>query len=55
MVLPQTREEQTTIARVLQIADQEISLLKSKADKLRKQKKGMMQVLLTGKVRLKLN
>jgi type I restriction enzyme S subunit len=55
VVLPQTREEQTTIARVLQIADQEISLLKSKADKLRKQKKGMMQVLLTGKVRLKLN
>ncbi|HCX77637.1 MAG TPA: restriction endonuclease subunit S [Algoriphagus sp.] len=55
VVLPQTREEQTTIARELQIADQEISLLKSKADKLRKQKKGMMQVLLTGKVRLKLN
>jgi Restriction endonuclease S subunits len=52
VVLPQTREEQTTIARVLQTADQEISLLKSKADKLWEQKKGMMQVLLTGKVRI---
>lgn len=46
-------EEQTAIARVLQTADQEISLLKAKADKLREQKKGMMQVLLIGKVRLK--
>lgn len=48
-------EEQTAIARVLQTADQEISLLKAKAEKLREQKKGMMQVLLTGKVRVKLN
>ncbi|EMS33170.1 Type I restriction-modification system, specificity subunit S [Mariniradius saccharolyticus AK6] len=48
-------EEQTAIARVLQTADQEISLLKAKADKLREQKKGMMQVLLTGRVRVKLN
>lgn len=46
-------EEQTAIARVLQTADQEISLLKAKADKLRELKKGMMQVLLTGKVRVK--
>lgn len=53
VVLPQIKEEQTAIARVLQTADQEISLLKSKADKLREQKKGMMQVLLTGKVRVK--
>lgn len=48
-------EEQTAISRVLQTADQEINFLKAKADKLREQKKGMMQVLLTGKVRLKLN
>ncbi|MCB0647761.1 MAG: restriction endonuclease subunit S [Saprospiraceae bacterium] len=48
------KEEQTAIAQVLQAADKEISLLKAKAEKLREQKKGLMQVLLTGKVRLKL-
>ena len=46
-------EEQTAIAQVLQAADKEIQLLKAKTDKLREQKKGMMQVLLTGKKRLK--
>ena len=45
-------EEQTAIAQVLQAADKEISLLKAKAEKLREQKKGLMQVLLTGKIRL---
>ncbi len=47
-------EEQTAIAHVLEVADKEISLLKAKAEKLREQKKGLMQVLLTGKVRLKI-
>ncbi|MBK9301094.1 MAG: hypothetical protein IPN14_10950 [Bacteroidetes bacterium] len=47
-------EEQTAIAQVLQAADKEISLLKTKAEKLREQKKGLMQQLLTGKVRLKI-
>jgi type I restriction enzyme S subunit len=46
--------EQTAIAHVLQTADREISLLQAKAEKLREQKKGLMQVLLTGKVRLKI-
>ncbi|MCX8482298.1 MAG: restriction endonuclease subunit S [Crocinitomicaceae bacterium] len=55
VVLPQTKEEQTAIAQVLQAADKEIRLLKAKAVKLREQKKGLMQVLLTGKVRLKIN
>ncbi len=55
VILPPTKEEQAAIAQVLQAADKEISLLKAKAEKLRKQKKGMMQVLLTGKVRLKIN
>jgi type I restriction enzyme S subunit len=48
-------EEQTAIAQVLQAADKEISLLKAKAEKLREQKKGLMQQLLTGKVSLKIN
>lgn len=47
-------EEQTAIAKVLQAVDKEIILLKAKTEKLREQKKGLMQKLLTGKVRLKL-
>lgn len=46
-------QEQTAIAQVLQAADKEIQLLKTKTEKLREQKKGMMQLLLTGKKRLK--
>ncbi len=45
-------EEQTAIALVLQVADKEIYLLKTKVEKLRNQKKWMMQMLLTGKKRL---
>lgn len=52
VMLPQTKEEQTAIAKVLQAADKEISLLKAKANRLREQKKGLMQVLLTGKKRI---
>ena len=44
--------EQVAISQVLQSADQEIQLLKAKAEKLKEEKKGMMQVLLTGKKRL---
>ena len=47
--------EQTAIAQVLQAADKEIQLLKTKTEKLREQKKGMMQVLLTGRKRLRIN
>lgn len=54
LLLPE-KEEQTAIAKVLQAADKEIELLKTKTDKLREQKKGMMQVLLTGKKRLNLD
>lgn len=49
-----TIEEQTAIAEVLQAADKEIELLKAKSEKLKEQKKGLMQQLLTGKVRLKI-
>lgn len=48
-------EEQTAIAKVLQAADKEIQLLKTKTEKLKEQKKGLMQILLTGKKRLKVN
>ena len=50
-----TFEEQTAIAQVLQAADKEIQLLKAKTEKLKEQKKGMMQVLLTWKKRLKVS
>ena len=46
------KEEQIAIAQVLQTADTEIQLLKHKMEKLKEQKKGLMQVLLTGKKRL---
>jgi type I restriction enzyme S subunit len=48
-------EEQTAIAQVLQAAANEVQVLSSKLDKLKEQKKGLMQVLLTGKKRLNVN
>jgi type I restriction enzyme S subunit len=48
-------EEQVAITKVLQSADTELNLLRQKLDKLKEQKKGLMQILLTGKKRLKLN
>lgn len=50
-----TIEEQTSIAQVLQAADKEMQLLRYKLEKLKEQKKGLMQVLLTGRKRLKTN
>jgi type I restriction enzyme, S subunit len=47
--------EQIAIANLLQSADTELQLLKNKMEKLKEQKKGLMQVLLTGKKRLKIN
>ncbi|MCB0523659.1 MAG: restriction endonuclease subunit S [Saprospiraceae bacterium] len=52
LIIHNSLEEQIAIAQVLQAADKEISLLKAKAEKLREQKKGLMQLLLTGKKRL---
>jgi len=54
-IIPNSLKEQTAIAQVLQAADKEINLLKAKAEKLREQKKGLMQQLLTGKKRLNLD
>jgi type I restriction enzyme S subunit len=48
------KDEQTAIAQILQGVDQEILLLKQKTEKLKEKKKGLMQILLTGKKRLKL-
>jgi type I restriction enzyme S subunit len=50
--LPSVKEQQK-IAEVLQTADREIALLNQKLSALQQQKKGLMQKLLTGKVRVK--
>ena len=48
-------EEQLAIANVLVAADKEIEILNLKLDKLKDQKKGLMQQLLTGKKRMLLD
>jgi type I restriction enzyme S subunit len=45
-------EEQRRIAAILQACDREIALLTQKRDALQRQKKGLMQRLLTGRVRV---
>jgi len=47
-------DEQTAIAQVLKAAANEVQVLRNKRDMLKEQKKGLMQVLLTGKKRLKI-
>lgn len=49
-----TREEQKAIANGLQTSDEEIVQLEEKLQALKKQKRGLMQKLLTGEVRVKL-
>lgn len=50
--LPSIKEQQK-IASVLNAADQEINLLQKKLEAIKQQKKGLMQKLLTGKIRVK--
>ena len=50
--IPINKEEQNEIATILSDMDAEIQALETKLEKYRKIKLGMMQVLLTGKVRL---
>lgn len=49
-----TFPEQQKIASVLSAADKEIEMFRNQLEKLKEQKKGLMQVLLTGKVRVKI-
>ncbi len=50
--IPKSKEEQTRIANILFDMDAEITVLETKLEKYRKVKLGMMQSLLTGKIRL---
>jgi type I restriction enzyme S subunit len=52
ITLPATYEEQHAISDILNTQDREIELHQKKLDALRRQKKGLMQQLLTGKVRV---
>lgn len=49
---PPTTDEQTAIADVLSDMDSEISQLEAKLAKAKQVKQGMMQELLTGRIRL---
>ncbi len=51
--IPQNLEEQLKISGVLESADKEIELLEKELEALKLQKKGLMQRLLTGEVRVK--
>lgn len=50
--IPENKSEQTAIAQILTDMDNEITQLEKERDKYKELKAGMMQVLLTGKVRL---
>lgn len=52
MFIPEINEQQK-IASVLNAADKEVELLNNKLEALKQQKKGLMQKLLTGKIRVK--
>lgn len=52
IVMPPTADEQTAIAAILSDVDAEIAALEAKLTKARSLKQGMMQELLTGRIRL---
>lgn len=52
LLFPETKVEQTAIANIISDLDDEIMILEKKLEKYKLIKQGMMQVLLTGKIRL---
>ncbi|MNR58185.1 Type I restriction modification DNA specificity domain protein [compost metagenome] len=50
--LPKEKVEQTAIAAILSDMDTELATLETRRDKARQLKQGMMQELLTGRIRL---
>ncbi|MBO8157848.1 MAG: restriction endonuclease subunit S [Bacillaceae bacterium] len=51
--VPMNFNEQKNISKIFSTIDKEIFILRNELDKLKLQKKGLMQLLLTGKVRVK--
>lgn len=52
VLIPASNEEQQAISKILDLADQEAVLLKRRLDFYKAEKKGLMQQLLTGKIRV---
>lgn len=52
LYVPNNREEQSRIGRLLVGVDLGVELLQKRLAQLEEQKRGLMQILLTGKVRL---
>lgn len=48
-------DEQVAIARILDASDRELQLLESQLEALRRQKRGLMQQLLTGRIRVRVD
>ena len=55
LFMPTDKSEQNKILKLLSIADDEINLLNQKLEALKEQKKGLMQQLLTGQIRVKVS
>ena len=53
ITIPPTLDEQAIIVGVLSTCDREIELLEKQLEALKEQKRGLMQKLLTGEVRVK--
>ncbi|SHK33106.1 type I restriction enzyme, S subunit [Tepidibacter formicigenes DSM 15518] len=53
LIIPTSIEEQNAITNILSTVDKEIKLLERELEELKQQKKGLTQLLLTGKVRVK--
>lgn len=53
LIIPKSSNEQKAIAKILSTADKEIELLNQELEQLKLQKKGLMQLLLTGIIRVK--
>jgi type I restriction enzyme S subunit len=54
VTIPSDIEEQKAIARILDLCDQETKLLRTQRTAIDQQKRGLMQRLLTGKLRVKI-
>ena len=54
VILPRNPEEQTAIASILSDMDTEIAAIEQRRNKTRDLKQAMMQELLTGRIRLKI-
>ena len=55
VIIPNNLDEQKEIAKIIDVVDQEVKLLEKEIDLLKEQKKGLIQLLLTGIVRIKCN